>query len=512
MVKVHFFIQIQIKVFLSIFATMQNQKKISLQIIGVILFITLLYLFFPTNNSTLDAYGYATSIRYGEELFKPHHLLYNVFQYFIYKLAILLNFNISALALSKMVNSIFQFGNLFLVYLILKNLKVKYPEILYIILILGFGHSAIRFGTENENYIIPITFSLLGSYYFLKFTQIHKKYYLFLSGLFASIACLFHQIHIFWWLGLLFGVLLYFKKLKYVLYYSVSVLIIPISYILVIYFYNHQDINLYSITHFVLHDYYTGTAKSEFGIHNFILTFISSIRTFFQIHPVILILIKKNIWFVIPLFFLFYLIFITLKLIYQKRLFHKNPSTNQIFINTHIFIFILSFLFSFYAVGNIEFMIMLPFILFISLFQRFKLHQNFLKTLAFTLIIWNFTYVLYTNNKYQFYNDSVLVEFIKKHPNDIFLVDQHTVINQLEYETGIRNPINVFRVEKLNSIDELPKINKNYFYTDVIDKPKILNRSSFLQNKKLNLSGNKKELILSYDGLYGSSKIYKVYF
>ena len=58
------------------------KKYILIIISGIILF----YLLFPTNNSTLDAYGYAASIKYGFDLFKPHHLFYNVFLYVINKI------------------------------------------------------------------------------------------------------------------------------------------------------------------------------------------------------------------------------------------------------------------------------------------------------------------------------------------------------------------------------------------------------------------------------------------
>ena len=48
--------------------------------IAIVLFLVL-YAWGASNNSTLDAWGYASQIEQGEELLQPHHLLYNVLGY-----------------------------------------------------------------------------------------------------------------------------------------------------------------------------------------------------------------------------------------------------------------------------------------------------------------------------------------------------------------------------------------------------------------------------------------------
>ncbi len=482
----------------------------------LLLMVIILYLLFPTNNSTLDAYGYASCIKYDVDLFKPHHLLYNAFQYIIAKMLLSLHLDIDILLMTKVVNSIFQFFNLYISYRIFKLLKINKTEIIIYLSVLGFSYSSIRFGTENENYIIPITFSLLASYFYFIFINTKSFLMIFYSGLFASIACLFHQIHFFWWLGLFIGLIIYFKKWKFVFYYTISAIIVPIIYLLVIYFYNNETINTHNILHFVFHDYYSGTAKSELGLNNFIFIFISSIRTFFQVHPVILNLIKENIFFVLPLLILPLLLFILIKLLLKKTLFFKNSMNDNIaiFVKSHIIIFIIHFLFAFYAVGNVEFMVMLPFLIFISIFYYYKINKLFLKTFVISLFLWNFSYGLLANNLFKYYNDDILVSFIINHPNDVFFVSEHTVINQYSYETGNRNVKHIKRKNIINTIESLKKINlnKEYFYTDIIQKPQVFNRSSILEKKIIDFSNNKKELIKTYKGLYGKSYIYKVYY
>ena len=53
-----------------------------------------------------------------------------------------------------------------------------------------------RYVTEGETYIIPLFFSLMASY------GASRKQSAFGCSMLAALACLFHQIHVFWWMGL----------------------------------------------------------------------------------------------------------------------------------------------------------------------------------------------------------------------------------------------------------------------------------------------------------------------
>jgi len=134
----------------------------------VFILIFLSYILFPTNNSSLDSYAYAGYVKYNYYLFTPHHLFSNVIIYVLLLPFKYLGISIDILLFSKIVNSLFQLINLFIFYKILTFLKIKERTKLLYILILAFSFSLWRYGTENETYIIPIGFSLLGSYYFLK--------------------------------------------------------------------------------------------------------------------------------------------------------------------------------------------------------------------------------------------------------------------------------------------------------------------------------------------------------
>ena len=131
----------------------------------LILFIT--YALFPTNNSSLDAYYYAASVKFSQHLFSPHHLLYNVFIGLVYKPIHILN--IDVLAFSKFINTLFSTLTLYTLYKILLLLKYSKKETITYVYLVGFSFIFWRYGTENETYIIPVFFSLLSSYWLLKY-------------------------------------------------------------------------------------------------------------------------------------------------------------------------------------------------------------------------------------------------------------------------------------------------------------------------------------------------------
>lgn len=386
----------------------------------VILFIGFLYILFPTNNSSLDAYNYAAHIKYADYLFSPHHLLYSVLQYVILKPFTLWTSNVDVLTYSKYINSLFVLLNLWMVHLILKRLKIGIRESILLILIVAFSYNTFRFGTENETYIIPIFFSLLGSLFFLKFSENRKLSNIFLSGLFAAMAGLFHQIHFFWWFGLLIGLVIYFKNGKYFLIYFITTLVVPIVYFIVIFYYNNTSLTYEHIVQYVFHDYFTGSARTEFGYLNVILILISSIRSFFQVHPNIIYLIKQNISFVLPLLVFLYFIYLFISIVIRKKLIEKRVVENKIFFKTTLWVLLLQFLFAFYSVGNVEFLVMLPILVVLSLCYYFKFNTYFLTFFALTLFAWNFIYGIYPNHKFRYYNEDVLVDFIVNHPNDFF--------------------------------------------------------------------------------------------
>lgn len=490
----------------------KSLNPLTLQEKVLFLLVFIVFILFPTHNSSLDAYLYAADVKYNQELFSPHHLLYNAFIFLVYHPFRF--FGVDVLLFSKIINATFSVLGLYVLYKILELLKISRKEKIIYTLIVAFSFSFWRYSTENETYIIPIFFSLLASYYYLNYLNYFKPIFIIISGLSAAIACLFHQIHFFWWLGLVIGLMIHIKKLKPILLYIFPAITVPLAYVLVLVVFKEQEISIRNLSEFVFHDFYTGVAKTEFGWHNFFFIFLNSIRTFFEVHPVIGLLIKQNYLFVIPLLVMFLLLLKSLKYGIQKNFIFKRGKINNPFVTAHLIILILQFLFAFYAVGNIEFMVIIPSLLVLTLMVKYQINFKILTLFAITLFIWNFSYAIYPNNHYRYYNDEVLLDFISEHPNAVFLVKNSDLLNKFYYRTGIDNYKNIVLADDIKSPKDLQKLFNNNvnIYTDIIDKPTIFNRNKVISANtlKINFIDFKREKILTYEGLYGTSTLYKM--
>lgn len=479
----------------------------------VFILIFLSYILFPTNNSSLDSYAYAGYAKYNHYLFTPHHLFSNALIYLLLQPFKYIGITIDILLFSKIINSLFQLINLFIFYKILSFLKIKEKTKLLYILILAFSFSLWRYGTENETYIIPIGFSLLGSYYFLKNINKSKTLYIILSSIFGVLACLFHQIHFFWWFGILFGFFLYRRSFKTVYLYLIPALLVPLSYILVLVFYEKQELTFFNLQYFVFHDFYQGSVMTDFGWKGFFFQAINTVRTYFQIHGNIYFLIKNNWFYLIPLILCLIISYKLFKLFRtDKKLIIKKENHLKIFIKIHIFIFIANFLFAFYNAGNIEFMVMLPFLLILYIAIKYDIKNKISQQIVILLFVWNFSYGIFPNYNYNYYNDTVLVNYMVENKEKTFIVKNHTIISQYFYKTGIDNPKNIFLLNKINEdkLNQIIKVN-NEIYTDIINKPEIFNKEKMTSNDLgINFKDYKKEKIFSYSGFYGKTNVYKI--
>ena len=306
----------------------------------------------------------------------------------------------------------------------------------------------------------------------------------------ASLACLFHQIHFFWWFGLLLGTIFITRKFKYVLLFAIPALIVPVSYLLVIPLYYKMPLTYFNIIHFVFHDFYTGGVTTTIGLNNFYMTGISFIRTFFQVHGILIILIKNSWVYVIPILTLIGLS--TYILFKNKNFVRRKVSSNQSFIYVHLTIFILQLAFAFYSVGNAEFMVMLPFLLLMVLLFFFEIKKSVLWLIALALLIWNFSFGIYPNYKFDFSGRNFIVEKVMSNPTSLFIVDNKPLIdNAIYYQTGKDNIKNItYAPWELiasnkplsllsDTIDYLLSKNSKVF-TNCIEKPKVMNRASVL--------------------------------
>ena len=398
-------------------------------------------------------------------------------------------------------NSIFAVLSCVVLFRILKSISDNPLKSLVLTSMVAFSFGFWRFATENENYIVPIFFSLLGSFYFIKshIRRIYSNKYILLSGIFATIACLYHQIHIFWFIGLLFGWVWIDGKmnLKRGIIYASTFIIAPMAYFLVIAYYLHQSINFYNIIHFVFHDYYIGDARFHIGSDNFILGFISFIRTFFQVHGQIAIMLKNySVWFIpgiVSIILCLAGVLFILRIAIRNKISARLSSHNFV-TKTHFLIFILQLAFALYSVGNAEFMVMIPALFAIIIVKARSVPAKSIMVFALALFIWNFSYGIYPNNRMHFNANEKVAQFMIDHANDRFIVAQPEVVsNQYYYQVG-HWPKNLWlslATYQERGLIPVLKTQVDSFltagviiYTDYIGFPRMINRATMLYDKK----------------------------
>lgn len=436
-------------------------------------------LMLPTQNSTLDAYAYASQIKYGQDLYLPHHLLYNAFLRFLITIS---PFSSDVLAFCKVINTLFLILSLGILKAILSGQKIEKSQQCLCLCLVLFSFSSLRYASENENYILPIFFSLLGTYYYFQFSLYRGLKSLFFSGFWLCIACLFHQIHFFWWLGILMGIAIYYRSFKHLFWFSISSFIVPLAYVLVLVFCTTQPLSLEHFIRFVLHDFYHGTATTKFGLMNFEMTAISCFRSFLQVHGSVLLLLKSCVFYFIPLVLSAIFGWVFIKNLLTSSVFSTKNTPWKAFDKSIILVAVLHLAFAFYAVGNAEFLVMLPFLI-ILVFAK-KINSSIFGPLLGLLIIWNLSFGLFPNYYYRYYNEQKLAELVLKNPRAIFIISDHTLLHLYQYQTGEFEPKNIILLKNATEKQIVFYLkNGKKVYTDAINRPIVINRSLLLKTK-----------------------------
>lgn len=454
----------------------------------LLFFFLLVYFLLPTNNSVNDAYSYAADIKYEKNLFHPHHLLYSATGYAV---SYLIPFKADILSLMKILNALFSVMSLWVLYKILKFLKKSHVEIFSFLLFTGSSFAVMRYATENETYIIPIFFSLIGSFYFIRFLANQRILDLCVSGLFTSIACLYHQIHFFWWLGILVSVLLLYKKgrIKAGIVFLIPALLVPITYLLVIKLYLNEELLFSNVLHFIFYEFYKGGVNTDIGLNNFILTGISFIRSFFQVHGNLLYLIKFNLLFLLPILLFLSAVFY---LLLKKKIRFTWTLEHSSVAYSHLIVFVLQSAFAFYSVGNAEFMVMMPFLISIIWAGNKWIPSFAITVFSSAMLLWNMAYGILPNHFLKYSINEDLKELAIKKSEALFILKNKNEIKNLAlYTNGIElsNIVDcpsVYSIKKI-SMDSLEiKINKtieeeNPVFTDCIGNTEAFNRQAFLK-------------------------------
>ena len=475
---------------------MTENKKVDYSIL-IVCFMGLLYFLLPTANSTLDSYSYAYSIREGIYLFRYHHLLYNVFPHIFTSF-----FNINnTLSFVCGMNALFAMLCLFITRLILLHYIDIKKTALYMFF-LGSCFGFIRFATDGEAYILPLFIALCASYLAL------KKKDIFLISLVAAIACLFHQMFVFWWIGLYLFIFMEYKdkRVNYFLKYATAALIVPIVYVLVFYLTEHDTSN---VIEYVFHDYIKNDSVN-ISFKKTTLLFIPAnfIRTFVQVHGYFIPLLKQYLWLVI--FSIAAILCFLLALLKIKNSILKISTLSTFdsrYALSHLITFLLHFIFACISDGNAEFMYMLPFLLIIWLIIKYNVNERLLLYFSLGLFTWNFMLGIVPSHFLQLNSNKALVDYMATNPTETYLVnDYNTTINLLEYHY----PEKRIEVHKIELIDSLIT-NNNSFLTDAIGNDKFMSRANIIKgfNDSLELK-YKSEIIESLKYDLGELKIVRL--
>ena len=409
----------------------------------VSIFFFFIYLLFSTANSSIDAWGYALYIKQGINLFLPHHLLHNSIGFLWVKA---LGFFINADTLKRLIvlNALFAAATLYLFGLTLLLLGNETKRIIVWVAFAGSSWAIMRYATENETYIIPMFFSLLGSYFFIKYLKNNRLRNIVLSGLFAAAACLFHQVMFFWWLSLLIGVA-FRKKVKPFIWFGLPALLVPISYLLVLVFYDGQPLTLNAFLRLVFNDYYSGAAGISTGLGSFVLLGIGVIRSFFQLHGYIANLSHFNYLYFIGASISIILLIGALFEFGQIRWNRVKVKKQAVWV--HLLAIVMQMLFALLSSGNTEFMVMIPLLSVIVLSQLISNEIRFIGLFSLGMLLWNFSVGLLPLHFYSLDNSNVLsAQIIRGHKDVIqplyVLFSRPRIENEVEYYTG-RHPQNL---------------------------------------------------------------------
>lgn len=452
--------------------------------IAIVLFLVL-YAWGASNNSTLDAWGYASQIEQGEELLQPHHLLYNVLGYCWVQLvgAII---PMDTMGLLKLLNAIFASLSLLVLHEILALLRVKEPNRVGWILLVAGSWGIMRFATDNETYIVPIFFSLLGGFFFLRGTERSGKGSIFWSGFFSAFAILFHQVMIFWWIAIATGVIVRNRK-REIFQFFFAAHTVPAAYLIAVWL-EYGSIRVPVIVKFGLSDYYNGAAKLEFNGRVLLMWLLSLFRSFFQAHGYMFNLFSQSWTWVIAG------ISAVMLTGYGLTNAIKNGKIQSSAFKRPVWIFALAALlhifFALLSGGNAEFMAMLPALLAIVLSVIIDINPKALVITALGMLAWNITIGLIPLKYYTLDGSSMVVNSILANPQPsksaYLLHSEQRIKNELEYRQISQKPVLLGRARYNTQqlTDSLEVLLEEGFavYTDDYLRPQTVSREYIVED------------------------------
>lgn len=474
-------------------------KKISLSDIKknysilIIILLGIIYTLFISDNQSSDSFSNAYHSLWGDKLFSAHHLLYNALGYIIllpFRWIFqdkLLDFN--PILILQFTNIIFSISSLFVLRTIIKRINKNENLVSASIFFVGASFGFTRFAVDNECYIIPIFLSLLSFNYIQLFLKKNSFKSIILASLFISIGCLFHQIVIWVFIPTLILILFNKKKTYIIIFISIS-LIIPIVYSLVYYF-ESNSFSLFGLFNYVISDYSSGLAEMPILKNVLILSGISFIRTFIQVHGYILEIISQ-----FPIFSISVII-ISLSLgvfglIHFSKLIKRNLTIfyERRFVRYLWIILFISFAFACFSNGNAEFMAIIPFIIVILLSYYYTSSAKYLLGIGGGIFLWNICFGLYPYAYMNLNPNKEIAEFIYNNKDDsvFILKDKNHYENIILYTYGhkAKNNLEIIKSKDLDKAGFEDLINKNKrIYTDSFGGEEAISRNSIADKDEI---------------------------
>ncbi len=417
----------------------------SLAVAGLL---TAICLALPTANATGDAWYYAACARWGQELWQPHHLLYNGIGWLWLRLVGAggpAPAGLPALAWLQSLNALAAGGCLLALAPLLRRAGAPGATVPAWLLLAGSCFGVLRFATENETYIQPLLLALLASLAWAQSLQAEKKArrWLLLAGLLAALACLVHQLMVWWWLGLLLGLRPWRDRpaLAATACYAAPALLVPLAYAWA------APGGVGGLVRFALHDYLTGNARVELGGKSLLLTAISLVRTAVQVHGNMLPLLRHwpGLLGGVALGTVALAVYSALGGGFRQRALPPLPAAGpaRTVRRTHALIGALHLGFAAQAAGNAEFMAMLPVLAAVALAGGWLVAWPPRRVAAagVALLSWNLAFGLVPAHLLD-YNSTgpALRARVLGQPGAWFLLrDPNLLRNQLQYYTGRPN-------------------------------------------------------------------------
>lgn len=176
-----------------------RRPALSLVVVSALLFMS--YLYMQNKSYGYDSCAYSESIKYGKDLFHPHHLIYNYVFHLIYG-SVSRFFNLEAMAVASAFNGLAMAGNALLVGYIVLRLTTNLGISVRATVFYGICYAPLFVATSVEVYPWNILFDLLAFVVLLRPGAPTPGRALLVGGL-AGLAALFHQTAVFAALALL---------------------------------------------------------------------------------------------------------------------------------------------------------------------------------------------------------------------------------------------------------------------------------------------------------------------